>query len=1315
MEFESLVPTSKMDDNKKPFVEALRWAISNPNNKNIAITGTYGAGKSSLIETFIKEENLENKTVNISIATFHKEDIQEKLNSGQDEVPIENILEQQILQQLFYKVEPTKIPFSKFTRFYEIDKYKSLSIILFILLMSIITYSFFKFNWLKKAYDSFVSGDLNKAVMVYVFGIILLFSYGYFVYLCILIFQKLGLSKFGFGNTSIEVITKDNNTVFSKYLDEIIYIFKKSDFQYVVFEDLDRFDNIGIYERLKGLNIILNGAKQLSDRNIVFIYALKDDLFISNDGKDEVYNRTKFFDFIVPTIKIVHSSNAENLLLEKLKSELFSETNSTGITRPFLEDVALFVNDMRTLINICNEYKIYKRALVNNGITANGLLAFIVYKNIYPSDYSQLLNNQGKLYDFLNIKKQVIKDLNDEIKETKHKLDLGIISEEYDASDIELLFYHIEKDRYSGIKQIKIIDASNEVVDSISYSSNYRTEIVFNGLFDSCFKLFDSGFTLRTKNHSDVYRDYNIDFFNASGGKLNYLERYKLVRYKEQKSSLESKIDKLKNKVQKVNTRSVASLLQLGILECDLVSEIQENDELIYFLVRYGWIDESYEDYLSYFYEGNLSNNDVKLLKCIRNDLPTDFNLVLKNKEKLWEKLKLEDLHSQPIFNYDLLEHLLKNPTTYVAKLQKYIEVIFNEGEGITFYLNFIEHLNQQSKYELIGTLLNTSINNDFDIWVDVIEKAEIEYKETYVYALINSWRYISPSYEYSSHMKKFIDSLNPKQLFENSNLKESYKLLSDLDVKFVDITSIDGSNKVILVDNYFFEINLKNIEFLMDKVNYKNITNDGKIGKYIIEYKEKFLKEVTLNLKFYEEDEETFAQILNDEELEDDLKQKLLEKCKIRIKNVKKYNSIKNIVSLDKMVCNLDNILTIISHEEYLNDSLNLDILFNKKNNLQEFLSSAKNDDISVFEKLCNELLKSNYVMVDQLEVLLKNPKEYIHITDDVFKNTNDNATKNIIKQVELGNIYWKKELYEFLYYSKVNNEILISYLLVSIENESNDLVEELISLNDNGLLVWSEKLMEKLPFESNDLEIYINQFSKEVSQENFNKLLESKIPLIPELNNKWATKSMNILYFIKLVKHGVDEGFIEKAINSLDFWDKEIFEVLREKHYGYSIVYTKNNIDNLIKSDITQDMFNFLIKEGFNEDLIINLYNSNRLKPSKEFLNWLRKDSNVPYIIQTYNKVEVINSYVQQQNISKVINSYIKLKKLSKSEIYKLFSQLKPPYSEIGIRKGDNKEIEADNETINLMKSLKLKNVIASFRITDSNKIIFNNKRKF
>lgn len=75
LEFRSLIPDPELDEKKQPYIDAIKWAINNPEIKNIAITGAYGAGKSSIIDTFIKHENMEKNTVKISIATFDKESI----------------------------------------------------------------------------------------------------------------------------------------------------------------------------------------------------------------------------------------------------------------------------------------------------------------------------------------------------------------------------------------------------------------------------------------------------------------------------------------------------------------------------------------------------------------------------------------------------------------------------------------------------------------------------------------------------------------------------------------------------------------------------------------------------------------------------------------------------------------------------------------------------------------------------------------------------------------------------------------------------------------------------------------------------------------------------------------------------------------------------------------------------------------------------------------------------------------------------------------------------------------------------------------
>jgi len=122
----SLAPTENADMDGA-YCDALKYAIDNSEIKNIAITGNYGAGKSSVIKTFFKK--LENKKYNpiyVSLAAFNKNDYMERNNDvANGEYRIKEIqnknefyhtLEKSILQQLLYQANEREVPLSRFKR-----------------------------------------------------------------------------------------------------------------------------------------------------------------------------------------------------------------------------------------------------------------------------------------------------------------------------------------------------------------------------------------------------------------------------------------------------------------------------------------------------------------------------------------------------------------------------------------------------------------------------------------------------------------------------------------------------------------------------------------------------------------------------------------------------------------------------------------------------------------------------------------------------------------------------------------------------------------------------------------------------------------------------------------------------------------------------------------------------------------------------------------------------------------------------------------------------------------------------------------------
>src|SRR5690606_19588628 len=123
-----------------------------------------------------------------------------------------------------------------------------------------------------------------------------------------------------------------NKSILNHHLDEILYFFSVRPYNVVIIEDLDRFQETEIFTKLREMNLLLNNSQKTKRKEIVFIYAVRDDMFTDKE-------RTKFFDFIIPVIPTINSSNSSAKLLQK------NERYSFGITDSFIEDISFVIDD----------------------------------------------------------------------------------------------------------------------------------------------------------------------------------------------------------------------------------------------------------------------------------------------------------------------------------------------------------------------------------------------------------------------------------------------------------------------------------------------------------------------------------------------------------------------------------------------------------------------------------------------------------------------------------------------------------------------------------------------------------------------------------------------------------------------------------------------------------------------------------------------------------------------------------------------------------------------------------------------------------
>ena len=406
-------------DYYKIYKDVLNSVIQDKLIKNVGITGGYGTGKSSIIHSYFNE--LKSKTsIYISLAHFDSlagntiPTLQDdkKINSH-----IDNILEMKIVNQLVNQIKPDKIPKANFFTKKNIENYKiffySLSIIYLIL--------YFKFL-LPVITEKITSGikdfspnlESNDYILIIISIIAMIILYYLFSNTIKKIIYKGNWSKLTINTMGINVNmeNRDFSTVsyFDNFLSDVIYLFDESDADFVIFEDLDRFNDHSIFEKLREINLMVNQRrKSAKHKKLMFFYVISDEVFseknvepANNTENISATEKTKFFDVIIPIVPIVNNTNS----FDYLKSMLLDDPAITDKNdfETFLYQISIFIDDLRVLKNIVNEFKIYKKIYKDNidiDIDYKQLLALIVYKTLNSSDFNDLVKSKGDLYTLI--------------------------------------------------------------------------------------------------------------------------------------------------------------------------------------------------------------------------------------------------------------------------------------------------------------------------------------------------------------------------------------------------------------------------------------------------------------------------------------------------------------------------------------------------------------------------------------------------------------------------------------------------------------------------------------------------------------------------------------------------------------------------------------------------------------------------------------------------------------------------------------------------------------------------------------------------
>lgn len=1197
--FEKLTPNQDVDLNI--YKKVLDYVFENDDIRNVAISGAYSSGKSSIIESYKKNHD-EYKFLHILLANFEtSRDAKQKIHDSSQDITMnentkieESVLEGKILNQLLHQIDPIKIPQTNFRIKQNISdesikgatKLILLTIIFFLHILFIDKWESLVTELIKIKTLRFL-GFTTTAESLLISCIGLIGMVGYFIFNAMKMQKNKNIFKrFSVQGNEIEIFEKNDESYFDKYLNEVLYLFDNSGVDVIIFEDMDRYNANEIFQRLREVNTLVNVKRSKESRKpLRFFYLLRDDIFVSKD-------RTKFFDFIVPVVPVIDSSNSYDQFIEHFKRGGVFEK----FDKRFLQRIALYVDDMRILKNIYNEFMIYYSRIGTTDQDYNKLLAMIVYKNIFPRDFAETQLNKGFVSTIINSKEHIVSSeidvVNGQISELESKIDLCNKEHLENVEELGKLYY---KTYYGGGGYI---DTSNP--DYIR-----RKEIVA------------------------LIENNQIDELNNQ-----------IAQLESEKSEIRNK--KIHKLISRENENQVFSISHSDFLGNEnnfYEVKTSEYFDLIKYLIWEGYIDETYEDYMTYFYPNSLTANDKKFVRSVTDKKAKEWDYKIDNLKLVISMLREVDFREIETLNFPLFDYLCSDARGNQNKLIQFIKQL-----EVGKHFRFVQSYLKQSS-NVIPIVKN--INHYWSEFLsEIIQKTEFSYEEIKNYILttiyccskedvdnINQERCLS---NYISDDADFLNIENPK-------IEHLIEQFIRLEIKFKTI-NYDEAHKDFFEAIYqskLYQFSYENIVLMLhtiyniedlDKIKHKNYSliiksPTSKLTEYVMDEIDYYMTLYLDNCENQVSDEMDDAlKLINDDDITLSKREEYIEYLTTDLKDIVKIDdtSLWPLV-LEKCLVNYnkENILEYYFNSgkglddnlvSFINDNMNYQLNFSV-----EYIEDNYGSEKS--EELFNALITCNNIDTQKYQEVIESIG--YRINDFTFTDVSEEKIKALVSlkiiEMTMANVACIRNNYDsvFIYFIENNIEEYIQTIMDSSPLTNEEILEMLNQNINDGfkLSLLDQTSMPISVFNEN----YSDTVKEHIIRHNFDT------NDFKELLNKYA----NYNGLIQLAIFDLCKINIEDIIDSEMYLPAELFISL----------LSDDTIDKEYKIDLLSNVVEKISKEKFKN--YVEIIGCEEY--SKVFLNTGR----LPKVeINAYNERLLdklkekywIYDYVQENNMYKI-----------------------------------------------------------------------------
>lgn len=768
-------------ENGQEYIRALHWALKNDDVKNIALTGPYGSGKSSVIRSYL-QHHPSTRAINISLATFNWE--KKDYKEFKDEVEIG------ILKQLFYKIDSKKIPQSRYRKLRKVDLRNYFFTCIFMLGMSLVVLGFFfpanmqtVLEWIANCGRAY---NLSERITFSFLGVILTMAMLIIAIVCKWVTTRFQIKEINIADKATVSGEQDEASVFDKNMDEIVYFFEETLYDTVFIEDLDRFDSSEIFIKLRELNAILNNY-DLIKRRIVFVYAIKDDMFKNEE-------RTKFFDFIIPVIPITNSTNSGEKLREKLKFKTDEKgvykSTIYNISNSYVTLISPFIKDMRVLTSICNEFAVYKNTLKSLRLNDEKMFSLMIFKNLFPTEFAELEQDEGIVKEAFSDKKKFIAKKIGELKEINEQK--------------KHILENVDQDVLKDIRELKAAFLNHLTGNEgmFSYCNIKGNSYDFLTIMKDDFDLS----IFNNKVQATIYY-----FYNTSGSRNSrtinnlreeiqnncLLERWESLQYaeEERKEALRKEIENNEEKIMNLRSYSIMTLLDKYGTE-NILSENVRANKILVFMLKRGFINENYADYINYFHPNSITEGEMNYIRGIRMEEPVgDFTYPIKNVERVCEKIEDYEFKQVEALNYDVADYLFTERLTDNKCKNFFVGLTRGTDKELEFINCYVE---RNKNCEIF---IKTLCSYYPGFWCDI--------SNNNVFTEDSKFKYVALILSYAEET----DIVKINNFSEYGNIKDFIEQNEYALGKISEVPANKLCNIIDLLDLYFVNINIDNVD----------------------------------------------------------------------------------------------------------------------------------------------------------------------------------------------------------------------------------------------------------------------------------------------------------------------------------------------------------------------------------------------------------------------------------------------------------------------------------------------------------------------